>query len=106
MFQFPACEFYMFEEEYVNFLVNYGMLEESQMCHYRLLELTENLEGVVQSEMYEAKKEPVVAAARKRGTKKKQVDMNWMICLGVAVLVFLAFNSDILLVLVLIQLFK
>jgi hypothetical protein len=95
----------MFEEEYANFLVNYGMLEESQMCHYRPLELTENVEGVVQSEMYEAKKE-LVAAARKRDTKKKQVDMNWMICLGVAVLVFLAFNSAILLVLVLIQLFK
>ncbi|CAD6223433.1 unnamed protein product [Miscanthus lutarioriparius] len=107
--KFPLCEFYMFEEEYANFLVNYGMLQESQMCHYRPLEMTETVEGIVQSEMYELKKEPIgrtAAAAKKGGTKKKQGHMNWMICLGVAVLVLLGFNSVILLVLVLMQMFK
>jgi len=98
----------MFEEEYTNFLVNYGMLQESQMCHYRPLEMTEPVEGIVQSEMYELKKEPIgrIAAVAKGGTKKKQGHMNWMICLGVAILVLLGFNSAILLVLVLMQMFK
>jgi len=103
----------MFEEEYTNFLVNYGMLQESEMCHYRPLEMTGSVQGIVQSEMYEQvkslKKEPVgttAAVAKKGGTKKKQGHMNWMICVGVVVLVLLGFNSAILLVLVLMQMFK
>jgi hypothetical protein len=106
-FQFSLSEFYMFEE-YANFLVNYGMFEDSQMCHYCPLEMTETVEGIVQSEMYEVKKEPAgrTAAAAKKGGTKKQGHMNWMICFGVAVLVLLGFNSAILLVLVLMQMFK
>jgi hypothetical protein len=98
----------MFEEEYANFFVNYGMLQESEMCHYRPLEMAES----VQAEMYEQikplmKKEPVgvyehgrtAASTMKGGTKKKQGHMNWMI-------VLLGFNSAILLVLVLMQMYK
>ena len=57
----------MFEEEYTNFLVNYGMLQESKMCHYRPSEMTGSVQGIVQSEMYEQvkslKKEPVGTTA-------------------------------------------
>jgi len=104
----------MFEEEYANFLVHYGMLQESEMCHYRPLETTD----CVEAEVYEQalplmKKEPVgvydprrtVASAKKGGTKK-QKHWNWMMCVGVAVLVLLGFNSAILLVLVVMQMYK
>jgi hypothetical protein len=109
----------MFEEEYANFLVNYGMLQESEMCHYHPLETAQTVEGAVQSEIYKhvkpLKKESVgvyehgrtTGLARKGGTKKKkQGHMNWMMCFGVAVLLLLGFNSAILLVLVLVQMFK
>ena len=43
----------MFEEEYANFLVNYGMLQDSKMCHYHPLETTQTVEGAVQAEIYE-----------------------------------------------------
>jgi len=71
----------MFEEEYANFLVHYGMLQESEMCHYRPLETTD----CVEAEVYEQalplmKKEPVgvydpqrtVGSAKKGGTKKQK----------------------------------
>jgi hypothetical protein len=105
----------MFEEEYANFLVNYGMLQESEMCHYHPLETTDSVEA----EMYEQvkalmKKEPVgvyehgrtAASAKKGGTKKKQGHMNWMMCVGVALLVLIGFNTGILLVLVVMQMYK
>ena len=96
----------MFEEEYANFLVNYGKLPESEMCHYYPLEMTDDS---VQAEMYEQvmKKEAAgvyehrrTIASAKKGGKKKQGHLNWMMCVGVAVLVLLGFNSVILLVLV------
>ena len=110
--QFPLCDFYMFEEEYANFLVNYGMLPKSEMCHYHPLEMTDDS---VQAEMYEQvmKKEAAgvyehrrTIASAKKGGKKKQGHLNWMMCVGVAVLVLLGFNSAILLVLVVMQMYK
>jgi len=110
--QFSLCDFYMFEEEYANFLVNYGMLPESEMCHYHPLEMTDDS---VQAEMYEQvmKKEAAgvyehrrTIASAKKGGKKKQGHLNWMMCVGVAVLVLLGFNSAILLVLVVMQMYK
>jgi hypothetical protein len=100
----------MFKEEYANFLINYGMLQESEMCHYCPLETADS----VQAEMYEQvkplmKKEPVgvykhgriAASTLKGGTKKKQGHMNCVV-----VLVLLGFNSAILLVFVLMQIYK
>lgn len=107
--QFPLCDFYMFEEEYANFCVHYGVLPESEMCHYHPLEMTND---IVQAELYDqvTKKEPAgvfehtktTASAKKGGNRK----LSRMTCVGIAVLVLLGFNSAILLLLVVMQMFK
>ncbi|CAD6263020.1 unnamed protein product [Miscanthus lutarioriparius] len=90
--KFPLCDFYMFEEEYANFLINYGMLQESEMCHYHPLETAHTVKGAVQAEIYEyvkpLKKESVGVYEHGRTTGSAR------------------FNSAILLVLVLMQMFK
>ena len=43
----------MFEKEYANFLVNYGMLQEFEMCHYHPLETAQTMKGDMQAEIYE-----------------------------------------------------
>jgi hypothetical protein len=116
LFQFPLCGFYMFEEEYANFLVNYGMLEESEMCHYQPLDTTEIVQKAVHSEIHEHGKparvdemmRETVHPGRKAGKKKKkkQGHMHFFMCFAVAVLVLIGMNSIILLVLVLKEMFK